>query len=79
MSNSDTFVLTTYDRVAPYIVTDCSVNVLTALVSRFSEYELKEVVSPEGENILSEEYYEFHLDEDALNDLVLEMFYAPKN
>ena len=79
VSNSDTFVLTTYDRVAPYIVTDCSVNVLTALVSRFSEYELKEVVSPAGENILSEEYYEFHLDEEALNDLVFELFYAPKN
>ena len=78
VSNSDTFVLTTYDRVAPYIVTDCSVNVLTALVSRFSEYELKEVVSPEGESILSEEYYEFHLDEEALDDLVLGMFYAPK-
>lgn len=79
VSNSDTFVLTTYDRVAPYIVTDCSVNTLTALVSRFSDYELLEVVSPEGENVLSEEYYEFHLDEAALEELVLRLFYAPKN
>lgn len=77
--NSDTFVLTTYDKVAPYIVTDCSVNTLTALVSRFAEYELLEIVSPEGENILTEEYYEFHLDHDALKDLVMELFYAPKN
>ena len=77
--NSDTFVLTTYDKVAPYIVTDCSVNTLTALVSRFSEYELLEIVSPEGENILSEEYYEFHLDQEALEELVMRLFYAPKN
>lgn len=76
---SDTFVLTTYDKVAPYIVTDCSVNTLTALVSRFSEYELLEIVSPEGENILSEEYYEFHLDQEALEELVMRLFYAPKN
>lgn len=76
---SDTFVLTTYDKVAPYIVTDCSVNTLTALVSRFSEYELLEIVSPEGENVLSEEYYEFHLDQEALEELVMRLFYAPKN
>ena len=77
--NSDTFVLTTYDKVAPYIVTDCSVNTLPALVSRFSEYELLEIVSPEVENILSEEYYEFHLDQEALEELVMRLFYAPKN
>ena len=76
---NDTFVLTTYDKVAPYIVTDCSVNTLTALVSRFSEYELLEIVSPEGENVLTEEYYEFHLDQEALEALVMRLFYAPKN
>ena len=79
VTNSDTFILTTYDKVAPYIVTDCSVNTLTALVSRFADYALEDVYSPEGENILTEEYYEFHLDHEALKDLVLDLFYAPKN
>lgn len=78
MDSSDSFVLSTYDEISPYIVTDCSVNTLTALVNRFSEYELQEIVTPEGKNVLTEEYFEFHLDREKLDELVLRIFYAPK-
>lgn len=78
MDSNDSFVLSTYEEISSYIVTDCSANTLSNLVNRFSEYELQEIVSPEGENILTEEYFEFHLDEDKLDDLVLRLFYAEK-
>jgi hypothetical protein len=35
-------------------------------------------VSPIGENVKGKEYYEFHVDEDALDSLILELFYSPK-
>jgi hypothetical protein len=35
-------------------------------------------VSPEGENVLGEKYYEFHVDEEKLDELIVRLFYAPK-
>lgn len=78
LAADDGFALELYDRVADYMVTDCSANVISALMQRCAHFELKEVVSPAGENILTEEYYEFHLDEEALEELTLRLFYAPK-
>lgn len=74
----ESFVVSTYEKISPYIVTDCSVTVLTSMMDRYSRYDLKEIVSPEGENILTEEYYEFHVDEESLDELILRLFYAPK-
>lgn len=72
------FAATTYDQVLPYIVTDCSLNTITSLMDRYGDYEIREVVSPAGENVMGEEYYEFYADEDALDELILRLFYAPK-
>lgn len=72
------FLLNTYEAVSPYIVTDCSANTLTAIMSRFSGYEIGEIVTPEGDNIIGETYYEFYADEDALDELILRLFYAEK-
>lgn len=73
------FAATTYEQVQPYIVTDCSLNTITSLMDRYGDYEIKEVVSPAGENVMGEEYYEFYPDEDALDKLILRLFYMPKN
>ena len=72
------FALDTYEAVSPYIVTDCSWNVINGLMERYAEYDIAEIVSPEGENVRGEQYYEFYVDEDALDDLILRLFYAPK-
>jgi len=78
MEKDEAFVANTYKGVAPYMVTDCSVNVLTGMMDRYEAYTLQEILSPEGENILGEEYYEFYVDEMALEKLILRLFYAPK-
>lgn len=72
------FVLEAYEQVSPYIVTDCSTNTLSGMLDRYVDYTLGEVVSPEGDNVIGKEYYEFYVDEEKLDELILRLFYAPK-
>lgn len=76
--NDDMFVFDTYEKVQPYIVTDCSANLLSTLVSRFSDYKLQEIITPEGENVLTQKYYEFYVDEEKLDEIILSLFYGKK-
>ena len=72
------FFLKTYETVTPYLVTDCSVNTISGIIDRYSDYTVNTPVTPEGENVLGEQYYEFHVDEEKLDQLILDMFFAPK-
>lgn len=72
------FLVDAYEEISPYIVTDCSTNALSGIVSRYEDYDLRQIVTPKGENVLSKEYYEFHVDEEALDKLILDLFYRPK-
>ena len=78
VGESDTFALKTYEEISPYIVTDCSGTVLSSLMQRYADYTVAGFVSPEGENVLGEKYYEFYPDEEKLDELILRLFYAPK-
>ena len=78
LDSSETFALELYDAVDEYVVTDCSSSTLSSLMSRYADYEIAEVVSPAGDNVLGEEYYEFHVDEEALDELILRLLYAEK-
>lgn len=78
VKEDDTFILKTYEDVAPYIVSDCSVNSMSSMLNRYADYELREIVTPKGENVLTEKYMEFHVDEKALEELVMDMFYTKK-
>lgn len=78
LEQEDSFVIDLYEQVSDYMVTDCSVNVISGLLQRCSEYTLKEIVSPVGENVLGERHYEFYADEEKLDELALRLFYSPK-
>lgn len=75
---SDTFAAQAYERLADFMVTDCSANAFSGLLSRCSDYTLKEIVTPQGENKLGQEFYEFYADEESLKELTLRLLYAPK-
>lgn len=75
---SESFLLELYEQVGPYMVTDCSASVISGLLSRCGDYAMAETVTPKGENVRGDTYYEFHLDERRLDDLVLRLFYAKK-
>ena len=75
---SGDFLLSAYEQAAPYLVTDCSVNVISGMLERYGGYEVGEIVSPEGENVTGEEYMEFYPDREKLDALILRLLYAPK-
>lgn len=72
------FALQLYDQIAPYIVTDCSVATLNSMLTRYEGFTLNDVVSPAGDNIVVDGYYQFHADAEKLDALVLDLFYSPK-
>lgn len=78
LDGDDSFVLETYDKLSPYIVTDCSSTVLNSMLSHYKNYTPGKFVTPQGENVLGRTYYEFYPDKEALDALILELFYAPK-
>ena len=78
LHTSESVVADLYEELSPYMVTDCSANVISSLLQRCAEYRLNRILSLEGENVLGEEYYEFYADEEKLDALILDLFYAPK-
>ncbi len=78
MEKDATFLVDAYEEISPYVVSDCSTTTISNVLSHYQNYEISRIVTPEGENVLGEEYYEFHVDEDALDALILELFYRPK-
>lgn len=78
-SGNEKKLLSLYDELSPYMVTDCSSNVLSNLASRYSQYEFKGVISPDGENKVGEKYMEFYADEVKLDELILSYLYEKKS
>ena len=78
LEGSPNFVIETYDEVSDYIVTDCSSTVLSSMLERYGDYSLAPVQELPGESRKGEEHMEFYPDEKAKEQLVLELFYAPK-
>ena len=72
------FALDLYEAAEGYMVTDCSGDTLASLAERYEDYEMGEIVSPKGENIINNGHYEFHIDEEDLENIILEYLYAPK-
>ena len=73
------FLIKVYDEVAPYLVSDCPISTLSGMLDRYAEFTIKEVETPEGDNLIGEEYYEFYVDEEKLDELIVRLFYAPKS
>ena len=58
------------------MVSDCTVDQLSELGDSMAAYEIEDIRTTEGDAQVGEEYMEFTVDEDALQQLVLEVFYA---
>lgn len=78
-AQSSEFAVSAYDAVSEYIVTDMTPTVISRLMEDYRGYELRDVLTLPGENVLAEQYYEFHVDKPALEELVLSLFFAQKN
>lgn len=71
-------VFRVYEEVSSYMVTDCSVNAISGIFDRYADYTFGRTLSIAGENALGEKYYEFYPDDEALDDLTVELFYGEK-
>ena len=48
------------------------------MIERYQDYQFTGVITPEGQSTVGKEYYEFYADEQKLDELVIDLFYAPK-
>ena len=72
------FAARLYEKLAPYVVTDCSVETLSKTISHYLDYKLLGAVTPEGDNRIEDGHYAFYTDEEKLDALVIDLFYRPK-
>jgi len=61
---------------APYMVTDCTAEDLDRIGTGVTGFESIGVRTIEGEAIKGKQFVEFYADEEALKDLVMELFYV---
>lgn len=75
--------LTDYIRLlrdlSPYVVTDISATLLATFPSRYKDFTLAAIVSPEGEAVVTDGHSAFYADAEKLDALTVQLFYAPKN
>ncbi len=63
------------DATDKYVVTDCTLTERAELCQFVSTYSFDEIIIPKGESKVGKVYMEHFVDEDALIDLVLDIFY----
>ncbi len=73
------FPISLYQSVASRVVTDITVDEMAYLVSIAKDYsfDADQLYTLQGETKKGEEFEEFYADEDALLELILEIFYEP--
>ena len=79
LSQDASFFSSLWEDLSDYVVTDCTPMMMNQLASEFKDYRFIGCITPEGENRLGEQYYEFYADEQALDELILKLFYQEKS
>lgn len=60
-----------------YMVSDCTVDQLSDLGDSLAAYQVSDILTTPGDAQEGEEFMEFTVDEDALQQLVMDVFYEP--
>lgn len=72
------FIVDASLKVSDHIISDRSVTQLQTLGEKFDQYEFLGIQSIEGTSVKGAEFMEFHADESAVKELVINFFYKPK-
>ena len=59
------------------MTSDCSVNRLADIADRVAEYGFSDILTIAGESVQGEEFMEFYADDEALQSMILDLFYRP--
>lgn len=71
------FTLDALLQLNEYMVSDCTVNQLSDLGDSLAAYQVSDILTAPGDAQEGEEFMEFTVDEDALQQLVMDVFYEP--
>ena len=77
VQQEDGFTLDALLQLNEYMVSDCTVNQLSDLGDSLAAYQVSDILTTPGDAREGEEFMEFTVDEDALQQLVLDVFYEP--
>lgn len=77
VQQEDGFTLDALLQLNEYMVSDCTVNQLSDLGDSLAAYQVSDILTTPGDAQEGEEYMEFTVDEAALQQLVMDVFYEP--
>ncbi len=69
------FLLNVYSDISSYLTTNCTSSTLTKLFKAVGDLDVSEILTIDGENVQGETYMEYYVDEDALQAMVVDLFY----
>lgn len=75
INKDSSFILTLLTLVSDYMVSDMTINELSDFANFMSEYTDNGVIDTKGEAVKGEEYMEYYVDEQDLQQIVLNLFY----
>lgn len=73
-----TVPLSLYQAITSYMVTDIDLSEITYLVTLIMEngFSSQNIINVPGETVMGEEFAEYHIDEDGLYQIILDVFYT---
>lgn len=77
IQQEDGFTLDALLQLNEYMVSDCTVNQLSDLGDSLAAYQVSDILTTPGDAQAGEEFMEFTVDEAALQQLVMDVFYEP--
>lgn len=77
VQQEDGFTLDALLQLNKYMVSDCTVDQLSDLGNSLAAYQVSDILTTPGDAQEGEEFMEFTVDEDALQQLVMDVFYEP--
>ena len=77
VQQEDGFTLDALLQLNEYMVSDCTVDQLSDLGDSLATYQVGDILTTPGDAQEGEEFMEFTVDEDALQQLVMDVFYEP--
>ena len=77
VQQEDGFTLDALLQLNEYMVSDCTVDQLSELGNSLAAYQVSDILTTPGDAREGEEFMEFTVDEDALQQLVMDVFYEP--
>lgn len=75
MEDNPEFFIDTIVSIADCLVSDCTIEQLSRLAGDIQAYRFDGIYTLEGETIQGEEYIEFYADDEAIQTLVMGLFY----